>query len=94
MLTFFFSCSQKFVVPLSHNSVLSHEDYSSVFSNIQVRRGGGRRGGGRREKGREEEGRGGGERGRGRGRMGEEGEVEGEGKLNLQIRCRVRHTGG
>ena len=94
MLTFFFSCSQKFVVPLSHNSVLSHEDYSSVFSNIQVRRGGRRRGGGRRggrRRGGEE---GGGERGRGRGRMGEEGEVKGEGKLNLQIRCRVRHTGG
>ena len=76
MLTFFFSCSQKFVVPLSHNSVLSHEDYSSVFSNIQVRRRGGRRGGGRRE-----EGRGGGRR-RGRKRGGGEGgEVEGEGKL-------------
>ena len=43
-----FSCSQKFVVPLSHNSVLSHEDYSAVFSNIQVKKEeGGEREGGR-----------------------------------------------
>ena len=48
IFAFFFSCSQKFVVPLSHNSVLSHEDYSAVFSNIQVRK----EEGGERERGR------------------------------------------
>ena len=58
---------------------------------FQTSRGGG-------EEGRREEGRGEGRREEERGeegrRGGRGGEVEGEGKLNLQIRCRARQTGG